>query len=263
LLATVTLGWDSGFHYYLLMFIPSIFISTNTRKAVLSVFVLWCFYIGLNMLTAFVPPLEPLPAQGLIALRYFNISVVFLMFAYLSSYYYRSILGAQERLRKLAITDPLTGLYNRRHALDLANYEATQQKRKSDPLSFIIADVDHFKHINDTYGHDAGDAVLIEIGKAIRMSIREQDSASRWGGEEFMVVLPQTDLEAAMLVAERIRARVAATDVPVDKHEITTSITLGVSCFRMGETISNVIARADHALYEGKKTGRNRVNAAS
>ncbi len=258
-LGTLMVGWESAFHYYLLMFIPAIFVSTKTTKAVAAVFVLWCFYVGLNTVMQFVPPMEPITPQALAALRYFNISVVFAMFAYLSAYYYRTIVETQSRLRKLAMTDSLTGLYNRRHIMEVAEYEVVQQKRTGARLSFIIADIDHFKRINDTYGHDAGDSMLVTVSQVIRNSIREQDSASRWGGEEFLIVLPDTDLDGAVIVAERIRKQIAAIKVLIEKQAVIASVTLGVSSFCAGESISSAIARADASLYQGKKTGRNRV----
>jgi len=261
-LGTVMVGWESAFHYYLLMFIPAIFVSTKTSKAIAAVFALWCFYIGLNAMTYFTSPREPLPPEALTALRYFNISVVFAMFSYLSSYYYSKIVEGQRHLGMLAMTDPLTGLYNRRHILDVANYEAVQQKRAPSGLAFIIADVDYFKRINDSYGHDVGDAVLIAVSNTISKSIREQDSAARWGGEEFLIVLPNTNLNDALLIADRIRKNIATTTVPVDQEAISTTATLGVSSYRVGESVSNAIAKADECLYKGKKAGRNCVEAA-
>jgi len=211
------------------------------------------------MATQAIEPLEPLTSHALAMLRYFNISVVFTMFAYLSSYYYRSIVATQKRLSKLAMTDSMTGLYNRRHIMNVIDYEAVRQKRSSAPLSLIIVDLDHFKSINDRYGHETGDAVLIVVSQLIRKSIREQDSAARWGGEEFLIVLPDTDLEQAILIAQRIREMVATNAVTVDGQTIFTSATLGVSVYQGGETTSKAIARADELLYEGKKAGRNRV----
>lgn len=261
-LGTIMVGWESAFHYYLLMFIPAIFVSTKTSKAVAAVFVLWCFYIGLNVVTHAIQPLEPLTPHALAMLRYFNVSVVFAMFAYLSSYYYRSIVESQKRLSKLAMTDSMTGLYNRRHMMDVIDYEVVRQKRSATPLSLIIADIDHFKSINDRYGHETGDAVLIAVSQLIRNSIREQDSASRWGGEEFLLALPDTGLDQAILIAQRIRDMVAANPISVDRQTISTSMTLGVAAYQSGETASKAIARADALLYEGKKAGRNRVVSA-
>ncbi len=126
-------------------------------------------------------------------------------------------------------------------------------------LGLIVLDIDHFKRINDTYGHDAGDSMLVTVSQVIRNSIREQDSASRWGGEEFLIVLPDTDLDGAVIVAERIRKQIAAIKVLIEKQAVIASVTLGVSSFCAGESISSAIARADASLYQGKKTGRNRV----
>jgi diguanylate cyclase (GGDEF)-like protein len=262
-LGTLMVGWDSGFHYYLLMFIPAIFVSTATSRAAAAIFVLWCFYVGLDAVTHAFAPLEPLGPQALAGLRYFNISVVFAMFAYLSSYYYRTITDAQKRLSKLAMTDPLTGLYNRRHILDVSEYEAVQRQRYSRSLSFIIADIDFFKRINDTHGHEAGDAVLVAVSDAIRNSVREQDSVSRWGGEEFLIVLPDTDLDGATLVANRVRENVAARAISIGTQTIYTSLTLGVTSCETTESIHAAIARADGALYKGKHAGRNRVESAA
>jgi diguanylate cyclase len=258
-LGTVMVGWGSGFHYYLLMFIPAIFVSTRTFNAVVAVFVLWCFYVGLDAVMHVISPMEPLVPQALAALRYFNISVVFAMFAYLSSYYYRTIVETQDRLSKLAMTDHLTGLYNRRHIMNVIDYEAVRQKRSTVPLSLIIADIDHFKSINDKHGHETGDAMLVAVSQTIRASIREQDSASRWGGEEFLIVLPDTELDDAIAIAQRIREKILATTVAVEKQTVSTSVTLGVSSHANGETVRNAIARADELLYRGKKAGRNRV----
>jgi diguanylate cyclase len=262
-LGTLMVGWDSGFHYYLLMFIPSIFVSTATSRAAAMIFVLWCFYVGLDAVTHAVAPLEPLGPQALTGLRYFNISVVFAMFAYLSSYYYRIMADAQKRLSKLAMTDPLTGLYNRRHILDVSEYEAVQRQRNSRPLSFIIADIDFFKRINDTQGHEAGDAVLVAVSDAVKNSVREQDSVSRWGGEEFLIVLPDTDLDRATLVANRVREHVAAREINIGSQTIYASLTRGVVSCDTNESVSDAIARADGALYKGKRAGRNRVESAA
>lgn len=104
--------------------------------------------------------------------------------------------------------------------------------------------------------------MLVAVSHAIRTSIREQDSASRWGGEEFLIVLPDTALDDATVIAQRIREKVLATIVTLDKHTVSTSVTLGVSSYANGETVGDAIARADELLYRGKKAGRNRVVSA-
>ncbi|PWF54711.1 GGDEF domain-containing protein [Massilia glaciei] len=258
-LGTLMVGWDSGFHYYLLMFIPGIFVSTRGAKAVLVVFALWSFYVALNATSYFVAPIEPLQPVALVVLRYFNISVVFAMFSYLTWYYFGAIVAAQKRLSALAMTDPLTGLYNRRYIMELAGYEAVQQKRLLTNLAVLIVDIDFFKAVNDSHGHEAGDSVIVAVGEVLKSSIREQDSAARWSGEEFLIVLPDTNLDAAAMVAERIRANVAALAIPHGAGTLEATVTLGVASYRLGETIGATIARADAALYKGKNGGRDRV----
>ncbi|MES3024590.1 MAG: diguanylate cyclase [Pseudomonadota bacterium] len=258
-LGTLMVGWDSGFHYYLLMFIPAIFISARRAKAVLLVVALWGFYVALNASTYFMAPVEPLQPVALIVLRYFNISVVFAMFSYLTSHFYVAIIVAQKRMSELAMTDPLTGLYNRRYISELAAYEAVQQKRLLTNLAIIIADIDYFKVVNDSHGHEAGDGVIVALSEALKASIREQDSAARWGGEEFLIVLPDTNMDSAAMVAERIRANVAALAIPNGAATLAATMTLGVASYRLGEAIGATIARADAALYKGKNGGRNRV----
>ncbi|MEC5218049.1 diguanylate cyclase (GGDEF)-like protein [Actimicrobium sp. GrIS 1.19] len=260
-IGTVLAGWESGFHYYLLMFIPTMFISnTRTWRSVAAVFGLWIFYVGLNVVTTVLAPLEPLQPGALTALRYFNITAVFCMFGYLSFYYYRTIVDTQNRLNLMATTDPLTELFNRRYMTEMANYEANQQLRHPHGLAVIICDIDHFKTINDRWGHDGGDRVLVTVSKAITQSIRSQDCAARWGGEEFLILLPNTDLAGAVLVAERIREKVAALAIAAQAAPaITVTMTLGVSSWQHGNSMTEAITRADALLYQGKLAGRNRV----
>jgi two-component system cell cycle response regulator len=174
-----------------------------------------------------------------------------------------------ERLRdnvqqsmELAVTDPLTGLYNRRymesHAVSLVERSAARGK----PLSVLIIDIDHFKAINDTYGHNAGDDVLREFCDRLRSCIRGIDLACRYGGEEFVVVMPDTDLGVANKVAERIRRRIATEPFPIERGSRGVEVTISVGLAgREGpqDTSGSIIKRADAALYLAKRNGRNRV----
>jgi len=157
-----------------------------------------------------------------------------------------------EEVRRLSITDNLTGLYNRRY-LD----EIVQRRQRKDPGgSLVLIDVDHFKQINDTFGHQTGDAVLVQVSRIITGSIRESDIAARWGGEELAIYFPKLDLHLAAGVAERIRTRVAAETRPA------VTISCGVASWKSGEgkvSVESLFARADAALYLAKKNGRNRV----
>jgi two-component system cell cycle response regulator len=167
---------------------------------------------------------------------------------------------------EMAVTDALTGLHNRRyletHLATLAEQAATRGK----PLAVMMLDIDFFKSINDTYGHDAGDDVLREFALRIRKSIRGIDLACRYGGEEFVVVMPETNAQVASMVAERLRRAVAGEPFAIEKgaRQIDVTISIGLSALeRKGEPIADVLKRADTALYSAKREGRNRVVAAA
>lgn len=162
----------------------------------------------------------------------------------------------EKRLFKLATQDPLTGLYNRRYAVEAMNNFKNQSDRYGYPLSVMMLDIDNFKKINDTFGHDIGDEVLKALAKTIKENIRVSDIPSRWGGEEFLIVLPNTDLNGAVNLAERIRESVSQTKVgPVSKF----TVSIGVAQYQFGETLNALVIKADRGLYEAKMSGKNRV----
>ncbi len=173
-----------------------------------------------------------------------------------------------ERLRdnvqmsiEMAITDALTGLYNRRYMETHVGTLVEQALARGKPLSVLILDIDYFKSINDTYGHDAGDDVLREFAIRIRKSIRGIDLACRYGGEEFVVVMPETDMAVATIVAERLRRRIAGEPFPIEQgaRSIEVTISVGLAGLGITDTAASVIKRADQALYRAKRDGRNRV----
>lgn len=166
------------------------------------------------------------------------------------------ILKAKKEAEKRAVTDRLTGLFNRTILDNLVNIEYERAKRSGKPISIILFDIDHFKRINDTYGHDKGDYVLKTIADIVKRTLRKSDYIIRWGGEEFLVILPETDLKGAILVAEKIRQNVEYFDFK-DIGKVTVS--LGVAQIKTNENIDNAIKRADEALYLAKNRGRNRV----
>jgi len=167
---------------------------------------------------------------------------------------------AQSAAELLAITDPLTGLFNRRHLLYLAERELAQAIRYKRPLSFVIFDIDFFKRVNDNYGHAAGDKVLTVVSSHVRSGLRESDVVGRYGGEEFVILLPQTSLQAAREMAERVRKIVASVRVPVENDEISVTISAGISGLRApgkNDRLDQLLDWADRALYEAKEAGRN------
>ncbi|MTW21964.1 transporter substrate-binding domain-containing diguanylate cyclase [Allochromatium palmeri] len=173
--------------------------------------------------------------------------------------YNRRLREANRQLEVLSTTDQLTGVANRRKFAESMAQERVRAERYGSAVSLIIADIDHFKTINDSLGHDAGDRVLIKFAQLFVHKSRRCDLVVRWGGEEFLMLCPQTDLESATKLAELLRQRVAESDFGIERS-ITSSF--GVAQYQTSETINALVARADLALYRAKEEGRNRVCAA-
>ena len=157
---------------------------------------------------------------------------------------------------KMALTDRLTGLANRRRAESQVGQELLRLKRYQTPVSLVLFDLDHFKDINDTRGHSAGDEVLRQVATAMAGAVRDTDLVARWGGEEFLVVLPETPYSGALVCAERIRVKVESLG---ERLGFPVTISGGVYQPAPGDSAADIINRADARLYEAKRTGRNRV----
>lgn len=163
-------------------------------------------------------------------------------------------------VQKLSAVDPLTGLYNRRHFNTSAQLEFQRALRYDLPLSAVIMDLDHFKRVNDTYGHAVGDRVLVAVAAACMSGLRSMDLHARYGGEEFCFLLPETPLEGVLNLAERLRAAVAALQFDSDKGRFALTASFGVAERLAGEeSIEPLLERSDQALYQAKALGRNRV----
>ena len=157
-----------------------------------------------------------------------------------------------------AMTDKLTGLANRRSIEDTLKRMAAQSARTLNPLAAIMLDLDHFKQVNDLHGHDHGDEVLAAVGAAMTSCLRESDFAGRYGGEEFLILLPESDREGALVTAERLRGAIARLRIPQENLTVTAS--LGVAIMpEDAVTGADLLRRADRALYAAKRAGRNRV----
>lgn len=183
------------------------------------------------------------------------IILLLLMFTRIKEQYLRARLLA-DAMALLATTDPLTGLYNRRQFLSTLNYEIEKVRRYNRPLSLIMFDLDHFKLINDSYGHTAGDQVLQEVARRVQQTLRTTDIIGRWGGEEFVVLMPETTLRQAKLAAEQLRQAIAKQ--PIGQFG-TITISLGVTACACQDTANALLERADSALYQAKENGRNCV----
>ena len=162
-----------------------------------------------------------------------------------------------EETRRLANNDGLTGLQNRRRTAERLEIEVARSRRYGTPMAVALCDLDHFKHVNDRYGHNMGDEVLIEVAGALQQTLREVDLVGRWGGEEFLVLLPDTDSAGAHVVGDRLRAGVEALAAFENGPECVTC-SVGVACFDASDSTSGLVDRADKALYRAKEAGRNK-----
>ena len=166
------------------------------------------------------------------------------------------------QLERLARVDVLTGLSNRRAIEETLVSAISAARRHESPVAVLLIDIDHFKRVNDTQGHQAGDAVLCATGQALERALRTEDSVGRWGGEEFLAVLPNTDAPGALVIAERLRAHAAKPEPGGADPRGAITVTIGVACWESGG-MDDLISRADHALYVGKAGGRNNVQLAA
>jgi diguanylate cyclase len=162
-------------------------------------------------------------------------------------------------IRELSIHDELTGVYNRRHFLELLEYEKNRSSRGGALFSIVMLDIDNFKIVNDNYGHLVGDEVLRAVTTAISNALRSTDFCGRYGGDEFLLVLTQSDIDSAMICAERVRSSIEQSIFPDLGPDIKITVSLGLTEYHIREDIGKMIARADEALYCAKKSGRNRL----
>ena len=164
----------------------------------------------------------------------------------------------ENQLTRLATTDSLTNLYNRRHFLAVSEMELSRTKRYKKDLTALMLDIDHFKSVNDTYGHYIGDVVLKSVADSLKNTVRTSDITGRLGGEEFAILLPETDMESAKVIAERIRMEISRKRFP-ENEALAVTISIGLTEFKPGRSVSDMLKMADQALYQAKQEGRNRV----
>lgn len=167
---------------------------------------------------------------------------------------------SEEQLHRIASTDSLTGLPNRKNLREMLDYTLEESSRTNVGFSLLGMDLDYFKSVNDRYGHDVGDQVLQEVAAVMKQRLRRVDTPARWGGEEFMVLLPATDREGAAHVAETLREALAASPVRVDGDDLVITASIGIAEFpEDGGTVRELLVAADNRLYEAKNLGRDRV----
>ncbi len=266
-LTSMALGWPSGFFLYVFVVVILIFVNAKISTPVQ---VLLGIFSGALILYLYMFS-PPEPVLGVIDryLTLMNVSWVVMLFAFIGHYFEVSARGAEaellstnRKLLNLATTDPVTNLINRRNMILRIEQEKEKLDLNGRPFALVMIDIDNFKHVNDEYGHDCGDYVLVAIAETISLTIRKQDLVARWGGDEFLVMLPETDIDGGRVVAEKIRARILHTPFVYHELDIPVTLTLGVGLCDQITGIGNCIRKADQALYEGKQAGKNRVSVA-
>lgn len=179
--------------------------------------------------------------------------------------YANELKDTNEKLREMASRDGLTGLYNYKYFQKAMDKELNRSKRYARPFSLIMFDLDHFKKINDTYGHRIGDAVLKKVSAKVQKAVRTNDTVARYGGEEFMIILPETDLKGSVILAERIRKSIERTEILDGCHKIKATVSLGIATYQPCKKITTktqIVDAVDAALYDAKNNGRNRLSIA-
>ena len=257
LLATLLLGWNSGFHYHFLILAALIF-ATNLpiRDCVFYAVGIGLIYIGTHAMTLTFDLTVTLPVPIVWMLQYVNMLTTVAAIATLSYLYRQNVWRSVRALERQAATDPLTGAANRREFSHLAT---AKLDARTAGYGLLLADVDDFKQVNDAYGHDVGDRLLITVCQRLRSALRAQDLIARWGGEEFILLLPNTDARAAFAIAERARRAVTASPLGTGSRRIEVSITVGVCASPADVPLATSLRHADSALRTGKRSGKNRA----
>ena len=276
-LATVLLGMDFDFMLYTVALIPAAFYMTNSPTMrdkgigykytiTMSAFVVACYFIMSVVAANFTPWCDTSGHVGIkTGIRFFNIFIAFFIQFVFSLFFameasYMSILLEKEnvKLGEEASYDPLTKLLNRRSLTTFVN-EAIDTMERVDVFSIVMMDIDNFKSVNDTYGHDVGDTVLVELARIIMDEIRDGDHACRWGGEEFLLFAHGSKYDTCH-AADRIRMRFAETEFKAkDDAVFHVTVTMGISEYRYGMQLRNIVEIADKRLYYGKTHGKNQV----
>ncbi len=260
-LAVMSLGWASGFQYYLIPLIPFMMFNDRAQTKVVSIAsaVVLATFVALK----WAAPVRPSLPALLEAFRYANLVIPFFMLGLLSYYFRLASTNVERKMTEIAQTDPLTGLLNRRRMEERLLEEAARFRARGANFSVIIADVDRFKAINDEHGHAAGDRVLAGVANVFENGVRTGDAVARWGGEEFLLLLPGTELRAAEDVAHRLRAAAEQRLAELGGLPSALTLTFGVASFASNPTVGACLKAADDALYRGKAQGRNRVVVAA
>jgi diguanylate cyclase (GGDEF)-like protein len=262
----ILLGWNSGAYLQLLAIFPFLLISekypSGTRIAVVVLLSVLLILAYLFSNTSLISGQGTVDGRNILFIINLSVACVLLI---VEAYSFErekissqaEMVDANKQLMTLANTDPLTNLVNRRMMMKLLEEQKQRMENDDKPFSLVMIDVDNFKQINDEYGHDAGDFVLVILAEKIRLAVRKDDSICRWGGDEFLLMLVDASLQESEAVAEKIRARVINSPFIYHEVDIPVTITLGISTCDKNSGIGGAIRRADLALYQGKQSGKN------
>lgn len=273
LMGTLMIGWGAGFamyifcvvavSFYMLMSVTNI----QNKLAIPPLVTVACliFYVVLYRYSYTEPAYYDIGESGRRAFYIFNAVVTFLLLGALSDCFVLEIIGSQNlltlknrNLEHIAGVDPLTGLLNRRYMEEYLEEAMDQAKQKGTRFSLIMGDIDNFKKINDTYGHDCGDQALVHVAQIMKQCVRDNDAVCRWGGEEFLILI-QGNMEIAAAIGERIRTMIEEQIVVYHEVPVPFTITFGVSTYVPGYRMETLIHIADERLYGGKQNGKNQV----
>lgn len=263
IIATCILGWNSGFYYYLILILPVTAVndSLNHKIKIILLSMSAASYVTLDVLLRRHGETHVLSPAILETLYYFNVVSSLGILCFIAFVYYYLIVSAETTLIAAANTDPLTQLSNRRCFMLAVHSEMTSRPSNAEGLTFVLCDIDNFKRINDTYGHETGDAVLKTIAGILKDNVRASDTVARWGGEEFIFMFPDTNQNEARAIADGIRRKAENLNFSENGQQFFVTLTFGVASLRAMENPEEVFARADANLYQGKNAGRNCVIA--
>jgi len=259
IVATLLLGWNSGYYLYLFLCIPGLLASASRKQAGRGVLLVVLLFFVLHFASVRIGPIEPLPHFETMVVTWLNYLIIFVVLYSMTAVYREKVRRAEEKMHEKAMTDSLTGVSNRVHFHIRATTEVARARRESQPICLLLIDVDHFKRVNDRYGHETGDTVLRQVAKVMQAGLREIDVLARWGGEEFLIMLPGSSLERSAEISKRLRDAIAAQRFEAGAEAISVTISVGVAILGNKEDMNAAIGRADKALYSSKASGRNRV----
>ncbi len=273
ILTTVVIGWDAGFYTYVIAIIPlyfyiSMFVMKNEDRIFYPM--IWSILTVISILVSYFvgqafTPIESMSMVQMSIAFVFNLFLSCQLIIWMSHFF---VLGYKKSLDTLAnqnatldveaSIDPMTKLFNRR-TMETALDGALEEAKKTGAIfSLVMSDIDFFKKINDTYGHDCGDVALVAVAEILKACVRDGDTVCRWGGEEFLILV-HGNRSVATTVAERIRSRIENNVVEYEGNQIRFTMTLGVSTYSPGYSLEKLLTQADENLYYGKEHGRNQV----